>query len=343
MSYEIVGIAILWTFLFGYLLVASIDFGAGFFSFYSVLTGHQNKIHNIIQRYLSPVWEVTNVFLIFFVVGLNGFFPDAAYYYGTALLVPGSIAIVLLAIRGVYYAYNTYGHSGKNNIVYMALYGATGLLIPAALSTVLAISEGGIIVENSTGVHLQWGQLLSNPYTWAVIILALVSVLYISAMFLSFYAKRAGDKVAFEIVRGYALLWSAPTILASLLAFFQINKQNPDHFTNMLNIAWMFVASFICFAGAVYLVWQRRHLGVSFILVMLQFAFAWYGYGRSHLPYVLYPYINVYDSFTNSTMAYALITAFVAGLLVLIPSLILILRLFLFDAKYVRGHEGKKG
>lgn len=125
-----------------------------------------------------------------FVVGLNGFFPDAAYYYGTALLVPGSIAIVLLAIRGVYYAYNTYGHSGTNNIVYMALYGATGLLIPAALSTVLAISEGGIIVENSTGVHLQWGQLLSNPYTWAVIFLALVSVLYISAMFLAYYAKK---------------------------------------------------------------------------------------------------------------------------------------------------------
>lgn len=65
MSFEIAGIAILWTFLFGYLIVASIDFGAGFFSFYSLLTGHENKIHNIIQRYLSPVWEVTNVFLIF--------------------------------------------------------------------------------------------------------------------------------------------------------------------------------------------------------------------------------------------------------------------------------------
>ena len=65
MSYAMVAITVLWTFLFGYLLVASIDFGAGFFSYYSVLTGHENKIHNIIQRYLSPVWEVTNVFLIF--------------------------------------------------------------------------------------------------------------------------------------------------------------------------------------------------------------------------------------------------------------------------------------
>lgn len=343
MSYEIVGITILWTFLFGYLLVASIDFGAGFFSFYSVLTGHHNQIHNIIQRYLSPVWEVTNVFLIFFVVGLVGFFPDAAYYYGTALLVPGSLAIVLIAIRGVYYAYNTYGHLEKNNVIYMGLYGATGLLIPAALSTILAISEGGIIVEKGDQVLLRWGTFLTNPYTWAVIFLALVSVLYISAMFLTYYAKRAGDKAAFEVVREYALLWSGPTIVASLLAFFQINKQNPVHFSNMLGMAWMFVASFVCFAIAVYLVWKRRHLGVAFILVILQFAFAWYGYGRSHLPYVLYPYINVYHNFTNSVMALALVTAFSAGLLVLIPSLVLIMKLFLFNANYVRGNAGKKG
>ncbi len=31
MSYELVGITVLWTFLYGYLIVASIDFGAGFF------------------------------------------------------------------------------------------------------------------------------------------------------------------------------------------------------------------------------------------------------------------------------------------------------------------------
>lgn len=100
--YELLGVTTLWIFfLYGYLIVASIDFGAGFFSYYSLKkTGKKNHIiQKIIERYLSPVWEVTNVFLVFFFVGLVGFFPDAAYYYGTALLIPGSIAIVLLAIR----------------------------------------------------------------------------------------------------------------------------------------------------------------------------------------------------------------------------------------------------
>jgi cytochrome d ubiquinol oxidase subunit II len=342
-SYEVVGITVLWTFLFGYLIVASIDFGAGFFSFYSVLTRREHRLHNIIQRYLSPVWEVTNVFLIFFVVGLVGFFPESAYYYGTALLVPGSLVIVLLALRGAYYAYNTYGSSKSNNIWYMGIYGATGLLIPAALSTILAISEGGIILEEDGRVILDWLQFFANPYTWSVILLAIVSVLYISAMFLAFYAGKAEDHSAFEILRGYALMWSGPTILASVFAFFQINRQNPEHFRNMLGISWMFIASFICFLWAVYYLWKRMKLGYAFILVMLQFGFAWYGYGRSHLPYILFEQVNIYEHFTNETMAIALIAAFVAGLFILIPSLILLMRLFLFDAKYVRGSSPKKG
>ncbi|MNJ65656.1 putative cytochrome bd menaquinol oxidase subunit II [compost metagenome] len=111
----------------------------------------------------------------------------------------------------------------------------------------------------------------------------------------------------------------------------------------MLSIAWMFIASLLCFLLAIYFVWRRRQLGWSFILVMLQFGFAWYGYGRSHLPYILFKQVSIYEGFTNETMAVALISAFVAGLVILIPSLVLIMRLFLFDAKYVRGGSPEKG
>jgi len=74
MSLEVLGIMVLWVFLFGYVIVASIDFGAGFFNAYSLLTDKSHILSNIIQRYLSPVWEVTNVFLVFFFVGMWDFF-----------------------------------------------------------------------------------------------------------------------------------------------------------------------------------------------------------------------------------------------------------------------------
>jgi cytochrome d ubiquinol oxidase subunit II len=76
---------------------------------------------------------------------------------------------------------------------------------------------------------------------------------------------------------------------------------------------------------------------VAFGLLVGQFAFAFFAYGASHYPYLLYPYLTLYDSFTNESMAIALIIAFLAGLGLLIPSLYLLLKLFLFNKEYVQG------
>jgi cytochrome d ubiquinol oxidase subunit II len=338
MDIEILGVTVLWTFLYGYLIVASIDFGAGFFAYYGRVTKRDHIINHIISRYLSPVWEVTNVFFVFFFVGLVGFYPKAAYYYGTALLVPGSIALILLAIRGSFYAFGNYGSKGNNNF-YIFLYGATGLLIPASLSTALTISEGGFITEIGDKVIFHVDKLFTSFYSWAVICLAIVSVLYISAMFLTFYAHKAQDTAAFELLRKYALFWSPPTILASLLVFVALRDHNEVHFNNMINYSYLFILSLLCFIIAVSLVYWQRSYGIAFIFVMLQYLFAFFGYGVSHLPYILYPYVTVHGGFTNQTMATALVIAFMAGLLLLIPSLYLLMRLFLFDAKYVKGSK----
>ena len=55
MSYELLGITVLWTFLYGYVIVASIDFGAGFFNYYTSITGKGPIVHKVIDRYLSSL------------------------------------------------------------------------------------------------------------------------------------------------------------------------------------------------------------------------------------------------------------------------------------------------
>ncbi|WP_164670765.1 cytochrome d ubiquinol oxidase subunit II [Virgibacillus doumboii] len=337
MSYELIGITVLWIFLYGYLIVASVDFGAGFFAYYAKITKKDHIMNQLISRYLSPIWEVTNVFFVFFFVGVVGFFPDSAYYYGTALLVPGSIAIILLAIRGSFYAFENYGSKQSNT--YMFLYGATGLLIPASLSTALTLSEGGFIVEENSVVSLRYMELLTSPYSWSVVFLAIVSVLYISAAFLTFYAARANDIPALKLVRKYSLFWSVPTIIASLTTFIALSQHNERHYEKMLDLWWMFGLSVGFFLLAMWLIYQGKHYGIAFISVMLQFFFAFFGYGMGHLPYLLDPYITIYENATHESMGIALIVAFLAGLCLLIPSLILLMRLFLFNADYVKGKK----
>ncbi|MDQ0254653.1 cytochrome d ubiquinol oxidase subunit II [Evansella vedderi] len=333
---EYIGITVLWVFLYGYLIIGSIDFGAGFYSFYAKITNKKHTIRKVIDRYLSPVWEVTNVFLVFFMIGLIGFFPNTAYYYGTALLVPGSVALVLLSIRGSFYAFANYGARESN--VYLFLYGATGLLIPAAFSTVLTISEGGFIIADESGVRLLLGHLFVNPYSWIVVLLAIVSVLFISASFLTYYANSAHDKEAFELMRKFTLIWGGPTILMSFLVFLTLSTHNPEHFQAMVEESWIFVLSLLSFLAALWLIYKKQQIGIAFSLVCLQFFFAFFGYGYTHLPFILYPYLTIYENITSPEMGITLIMAFIAGLFLLVPSLFLLLRLFIFDAEYVKGN-----
>ncbi|EGQ3857992.1 cytochrome d ubiquinol oxidase subunit II [Staphylococcus pseudintermedius] len=339
MVYEVIGITVLWIFLFGYIIVASIDFGAGFFSLHAKLFGQSHEINDLIQRYLNPVWEVTNVFFVFFFVGIVGFFPDTAYYYGTVLLIPGSIALILLSIRGAFYAFENYGQDSK--LSWLMLYAVSGLLIPASLSTALTISEGGYIIESSSGnVDLNWTELLLSPFGWAVVLLAIVSVLYISSGFLTFYAHRAKDTSAYQLMRKWFLMWGAPMIMMSLFVFLSLRIQNEAHFMSaVFDYGWLFIISFIAFAIAGVLTLLKKAHGIAFIFVIIQMGTAFFGYGLSKLPYILYPYVHIEDAVTNDSMALVLTIAFIGGLLLLLPSLFFILKLFLFDKDYVRGKK----
>ncbi|KAB8138346.1 cytochrome d ubiquinol oxidase subunit II [Gracilibacillus oryzae] len=335
MSYELIGISVLWMFLFGYIIIASIDFGAGFFNAYSVLTNKQHIISNIIQRYLSPVWEVTNVFLVFFFVGIVGFFPSTAYFYGTILLVPASISVVLLAIRGSYYAFSTYGKLKSNFWTY--LYGFSGLFIPASLSIVLTISEGGFVYIEDSRIILDYLTLFTSPLTWSIVILSLTSVLYISAVFLTWYASVAKDEPATELMRKYALSWSLPAILTATGIIVELRMHNPEHFARLVDLWWMFLISFVLFLITTRLIWLRRSYGLAFHVLVFQFLIAFFAYGISHYPYLLYPHLTITEGFTSEAMAIALIIAFVAGFCLLIPSVLLILRLFLLNKDYIQG------
>ena len=337
MTLEILGVVVLWLFLFGYVIIASIDFGAGFFNAYGLLTGNEHILSQLITRYLNPVWEVTNVFFVFFFVGIIGFFPQTAYYYGTILLVPVSIGIILLAIRGSYYAFTTYG--GLKQKIFTYLYGLAGLFIPASLSIVLTISEGGFVTMEDTRPVLDYWVLFTSPLTWSIVVLSLAAVLYISAVFLTWYAALANDLPALELLRKYALIWAFPLIITATGIIVELQNHNAEHFNRLMNLWWMFVLSVLLFIGTVYLIWKRRSYKLAFWLLVSQFFLAFFGYGISHYPFLLYPHLSIYDSFTNQSMAISLVIAFILGLGVLIPSIYLLLKLFLFNQPYIQGKK----
>ena len=174
---------------------------------------------------------------------------------------------------------------------------------------------------------LDYWALFTSPLTWSIVVLSLAAVLYISAVFLTWYANKAEDPEATKLMRKYALIWALPTIITAGGIIVELRFHNPEHYERIMDLWWVFGLSFLLFIGTVWLIWKQKNYGLAFGLLAGQFALAFYGYGFSHYPYLLYPYLTIYDSFTNQAMAISLIVAFIAGLGLLIPSLYLVVKI----------------
>jgi cytochrome d ubiquinol oxidase subunit II len=193
-------------------------------------------------------------------------------------------------------------------------------------------------IEDGTPV-LDYQALFLSPLSWSLVVLAIVAVLYISSVFLTWYADKAQDTDASELMRKYALIWAVPLIVAASGIIIELYFHNQDLFNGIMDLWWMFAVSFVLWTLTVWFIWKRKNYAAAVWLLIGQFAFAFYGYGIAHYPYLLYPHLTIHEGFTNEAMAISLVVVFVLGLAMLIPSLYLLLRLFLFDKDYVQGKK----
>ena len=69
-------------------------------------------------------------------------------------------------------------------------------------------------MENS-GPVLDYWALFTSPLSWSIVVLSLTAVLYISAVFLTWYAHQAKDEAATNLMRKYALIWAGPAIITA--------------------------------------------------------------------------------------------------------------------------------
>ncbi|CAM3048136.1 cytochrome d ubiquinol oxidase subunit II [Sporolactobacillus spathodeae] len=284
---------LLWILVYTYMMLASIDFGAGFYLFYGQVFLKKDSLFTPIHDYLSPLSELINIGFILLFAVICGLSPDIALMYQSTLAVPGVLAIILILIKGTFFAMAelTQRKSPLNQLC-VAVNGIAGMLILPALSIAMVISEGGFNAGRGNWFALG-KQLLTDFYFWTVMIIAVVSILYISAMYFVSFSHSNGKDELSSGMRNFALFWSMPTVLASGLTFLGLENQNPDHFMKTLDHSWMFLLSLLCLLLAVTLVFIKHAYRLSFFVVMMQYYFALMGYTQSHAPYIIFPDIKM--------------------------------------------------
>ncbi|MFY0543778.1 cytochrome d ubiquinol oxidase subunit II [Brevibacillus sp. H7] len=343
MTDTIIAVTLLWIFVMIYSVAASIDFGAGFWSM--VYVNHEKtRATNIANRYLSPSWEVTNVFIVLIVVALVTFFPGAIYTLGTVLLIPGSLVVLLLLIRS---AFLVYAHMvPKYNKMLSIVSGITGILIPALLIAVLPITQGGFVKRTEGVPMLDWKELLTSPHVLSYIGLAIASTLFLSSLLLSDYSFVSNEKQAFEIYRRDAVLLGPVTLLMALLTLQTMRWEAAWLYDKLFGyLPWLIVSALCFFLGYILLLLpQQVKLGLhlprlAVISVTVQYLLASYAYGAAHLPYIVYPDITIQSGFTDPATFRALFVSYLVGFAILIPGFIFFWRMFMKDEAYLRQKQ----
>lgn len=346
MNDTLVAITVLWIFVFIYSIAASIDFGAGFWSFV-YLNQEKTKATNIANRYLSPSWEITNVFIVLIVVGLVTFFPGATYSLAAVLLIPVSIILLLLAIRS---AFLVFSHSAKGwRTPLTVVTGLTGLIIPGLLILVLPITHGGYIVRNSAGVEvLDFATVFTSLNIYLFMAFAISSTLYLSSLLLADYSHVADAPEAYRVYRRDAMLIGPVTMVFALFTAGGIKQEANWLYIGLVQNRYWLIASVIAFAigyAAMFMPGRRGWPGwprVAVIGSIVQYLLAAAAYGEAHLPYLVYPTMTLEAGATNEPMLHALFWCYLVGFAILLPGFIIFWRMFMTDRRYVKGVPRRK-
>ncbi|OCA92143.1 cytochrome d ubiquinol oxidase subunit II [Pseudobacillus wudalianchiensis] len=341
MTNELIAITILWGFVFIYSIMATMDFGAGFWSMIYI-NRKKTRATNIANRYLSPTWEVTNTFIVALVVAVYSLFPKAAYTLGTILLVPGSMILLLLAVRSAFLVFSNIATEYKKPLTYVS--GITGILIPGLLISVLPVAHGAFIEYEGGHPSLNLQKLFTSPNEYAFIGFAISSTLFLSSLLLADYSKTSNEMEAYKVYLRDCRILGPISLLMAFAIMLTLRAETPWLYTRMMDdLPLLFVSLGFFLIGGISLFLpsfsnkeERGMPRIAVIAVTIQYFIASYVYGKAHLPYMVYPNVTIQSGFTDPNSFMAVFITYIAGFAILFPGFIYFWRLFMHDKKYLR-------
>lgn len=339
-----IGAGLIWLFVFVYAVLGAIDFGSSFWRWYFLRRGNW-LAQTVADTYVSPTWEFINSFLILIPVTMTGLFPKAVFAYGTILLVPATLLLTLIALRGAYWQFGYASRNKRNQTA--TVVGLTGLLLPGVFLSILALSQGGYVYELGGTLHIMLLRFFTSPQVYVFILFGILLALNLSALFLARYAYLGHQWMAYEAFRRKALLLGPMSLLFGIGALILRNGPSSMDFMSNLVTWWplavlslgAFVVSLIALLaknGQVPGRQGRPQLALGAALVQL--IVAHFAYGAVHSGYWLYPFVRIAQSASSMTMFKETLWVLAFGSVLLVPGVLWFRRLFIADSKYVKDH-----
>jgi cytochrome bd ubiquinol oxidase subunit II len=311
-----------------YIVFAGADFGAGLWYLLAGPEARGRPIRDFTYHAMAPVWEANHVWLIFVLVVTWTAYPTAFGSIMSTLSVPLFIAAVGIILRGTAYALRSGAAPDRETEgVTGFVFGASSILTPFALGTVIGgIAAGEVPVGNAAGdLFSSW----LNPTSIVIGVLAVATSGYLAAVYLAGDAHRHGDPGLARAFHTRALAMAVIAGGLGVVGLIVLRADARDLFDDLTSGAGLIavIASAVGGIATVVLVRAGRYdpARVSAALAVAAIVAGW---GLAQRPELL-PGLTVDEAAAGHSTLVALLISIGAGLVILVPSLMLLYGLVL--------------
>ena len=317
-----------------YVVLAGADFGGGVWDLLA-FGPRRARQRQAIEHAIGPIWEANHVWLILVVVVIFTAFPLAFAALSTALHIPLTFFLIGVVFRGSAFAFRSFtGGAGDSSHAEQAqwrwgsIFSLASLISPLLLGMIVgAIASGRIRFERG----LVAGGFVSPwlaPFPIAVGLYALALCAFLAATYLS--VEVADDPELQSDFRTRALAAGIAVGVCALLALVLSGSGAPLIRDGLTRRPWTWPlhgVTALAAIGALAALARRRFL-LARALVVTQTVAILAGWVASQYPFLLVPDLTIWNAAASRVTRAWLLIFLAAGVPVLVPSLVVLLRVF---------------
>jgi cytochrome d ubiquinol oxidase subunit II len=310
-----------------YFLFGGADFGGGVWDL--LASGPRAAAQRrAIAAAIGPVWEANHVWLILVIVILFTGFPPAFAAISVALHVPLTLFLVGVVLRGSAFAFRALDLSGdENQRRYGLVFSMASTIAPVLLGTIVgALVSGNIRVQGGLVTSSFFAPWLA-PFPLAVGVFALALCALLAATYLT---AETPDPALREDFRRRALAAAVAVGVTALIAFVLAGDGAPRVRAALAarRWSWPFHLATGATALAAIAALATRRFRLARVAVAAQTVLILFGWALAQYPYLVVPDLTVHGAAASARTQRLLLIGLGAGLPVLVPSLILLFRVF---------------
>jgi cytochrome d ubiquinol oxidase subunit II len=315
-----------------YVLLGGADYGGGVWDLFASGPRRERQ-RGLIADAIGPIWEANHVWLILVVVLLFTCFPAAFAVVVTELHIPLTLMLVGIVLRGSAFTFRTYD-SQRDEVQrrWGLVFSLSSIFTPAMLGICVGALASGAVGEASRAAAPTFAARFVvpwlNPFVIGVGALALALFAFLAAVYLTVEsegdAELQGDFRRRALGAGLAVFACAFGTLALAGEYAPDVRELLTRSGAALPLQLATAAAALTALGALV---ARRFL-VARVAAAAQVSFILWGWAAASYPFIVPRTLTIADAAAPPVTLRLTLVALAAGVVVLVPSLIYLFRVF---------------